>query len=171
MNHRSARSFGRILFVFTFSALITLGAVAEPILSDQFGDSLDAGAMLAFPRVILLRSSEREAAARIAVMEEALKGAGGDGIPVLRVADLAALPFFVPRSAVTGALRKNTPDLRIFLDWKGELTARLSLPSGSAARAYAEGRLVAEARLDPSTGKPEAGAFAALVAALGNSQR
>lgn len=149
------------------AASIALSAWAEPILSDQFDEKADAGTLLASEKVVLLWSAEREAPARIASMEQALKDAGIGTVSVVRVSDLSALPFFVPKSAVVSTLRKNAPDLRLLLDWKGEIAAKEGFKGGSRARVYAGGRLIAEARIDQATGKPETGSFAALAAAIG----
>jgi hypothetical protein len=161
-----ARRLAAFLALSAFLILSAASVSAEPELNDQFGAAADLGTLLASPRVILLHSDERDGVEKISAMRKAVAGAAeGALVPVVCVADLSALPFFVPRSAVAGSVKKDVPDFRLFLDWKGALGGRLKLPEGSVARAYADGRQLAELRADAAPA-----AFAALVAAAASGR-
>jgi hypothetical protein len=45
----------------------------------------------------------------------------GDGLALYGIADLDALPFFVPRGSVRSNLRTLSPKLPILCDWKGKV--------------------------------------------------
>jgi len=146
------------LLVSTLLLATTSSVLTEPLLSDQFGNELDIGKVLASPSVLLLHSDERDAAEQLKYLSQLV----GPGVQIVAVADLSALPFFVPKKAVTESLKKDEPGLPIMLDWKGEIKKSQKLKDGNIARVYKSGRGGTEYRVEKKSGKLESGAIAAL---------
>jgi hypothetical protein len=111
------------------AAFLAPGMAAAPAavsLDDQYGRSVDVRIGEGRP-VVVIASDQREAAEQIAAWSEALTGLPVN-VDVYRIADLKALPFFVPRGAVAKDLREKHPDMPLLLDWKGDASARLKAP-------------------------------------------
>ena len=122
------------------SAAPPLGTVLE----DQFGNSVDVGRAMRSGRTILAVSDEREAGDRLAEWAARLRPDAPAGVVVLYVADLSAVPFFVPKSAIVKQLREDYPGLAIMLDWKGVVAKAVSLGKlKNVAEAWSGGRRVA----------------------------
>lgn len=134
------------IFLFLYIVLVAVASVvfAEPLLQDQFGNELDIGKVLSQGSVVLLHSDERDATELLKYLSELV----GSGVRVIAVADLSALPFFVPKKAVVESLKKDEPTLPIFLDFKGLLKKKEGFSSGSLARVYKAGRGGNEYRVD-----------------------
>jgi len=131
---------------------------AGTILEDQLGNKVDAGPALVAGHVVLVVSNEREAAASLRAWHVALKDCLPAGACIVLVADLRAVPFFVPRSSVAASLGREHPDLPILLDWKGALAAAFDTgKAGVAVECWQGGRRIARA-----TGMPHAAALAQL---------
>lgn len=113
-------------FAAAFFASGLFAAPAAAGLEDQYGRSIDLRIGEGRP-VVVIASNVREAAEEIAAWSEALAGLPAE-VEVYRIADLKALPFFVPRGAVAKDLKDKHPDLPLLLDWKGEVSARLKAP-------------------------------------------
>jgi len=119
-----------------FAALGVAGLAAQ-VLQDQFGTEADLGALASRGRTIVLWSDRRDAAELLDAWGLALTAKvpapSAAAVAVLTVTDLSALPFFVPRGAVTSQLKRNYPKQSIFLDWKGEAKRRWSLEGAGVA--------------------------------------
>ena len=119
----------RAAFAFFGAAVLAAAAIPVPVvmaLEDQYGrpTELRVGVGRA---VVAVVSPVRAAAEEISAWDEALAGLPG-GVDVYRIADLKALPFFVPRGAVTKDLREKHGKTLLLLDWKGEVSAALGGP-------------------------------------------
>jgi len=124
--------FTRLAAAVAFVLAIAAGAApaaAAPLprdgtmLEDQLGNRIDAGPALLAGNVVVVVSNEREAAASLRAWQCALADCLPTDARIVLVADLRAVPFFVPRASVATSLRKDHPDLPILLDWKGVLCA------------------------------------------------
>jgi hypothetical protein len=106
-------------------------APSEKTLEDQYGRAVEvrvgAGAS-----VVAVVSDVRAAAEEIVEWDRALAGLQ-PGVAVYRIADLKALPFFVPRGAVAKDLKDKHPDVQLLLDWKGDACAALGAPKKTTA--------------------------------------
>jgi hypothetical protein len=109
-----------------FFASAAGAAPAAASLEDQYGRAVELRIGEGRPAVVIA-SDLREAAEQIAAWDDALAGLPA-GVEVYRIADLKALPFFVPRGAVAKDLKDKYPDMPLLLDWKGEVLARLKAP-------------------------------------------
>jgi len=144
-------------------ALLLVLPLSAQSLEDQLGGRLDLGAELARGGVLLFWSDRRESSADLAAWARLLAAESCPGLRVVAVADLKALPFFVPRQAVARQLAKDEPAKPILLDWKGEAAARLGIKGGepSVLLVGPGGTVVARAR-----GQASAEAAAPIRAAL-----
>jgi hypothetical protein len=116
------------------AVMLTASAAAAPVsrtLEDQFGRAVEVRVGAGFA-VVAVVSDQRSAAEEIAAWDEALAGLPS-GTIVYRIADLKALPFFVPRGAVTKDLRGARPEMPVLLDWKGEASSALGAPKKTTA--------------------------------------
>jgi hypothetical protein len=111
---------------FASSAAAAPSAPAASVLEDQYGRSVELRIGEGRP-VVVIASNVRDAAEQIAAWSEALAGLPAE-VEVYRIADLKALPFFVPRGAVAKDLKDKHPDMPLLLDWKGDVSARLKAP-------------------------------------------
>jgi hypothetical protein len=112
-------------------ALAPLCAQEQPIagnltLSDQFGTELKLGELAAGSTLIIVYSAERDAADYLYAWHEAIKAVLPAGTRLVAAADLSAVPFFVPKGAITKQLAADYPGLPILLDWKGALSKALA---------------------------------------------
>ncbi len=98
---------------------------------DQFGASVDIRIGSGRAAVMIV-SDKREAAEEIAAWEKLL-GPLPPGTAVFRVANLKAIPFFVPKGSVSKDLKGNYPSMSLALDWKGELSSALAAPKRETA--------------------------------------
>jgi hypothetical protein len=116
------------------AALLGLGAFAAPAaasLEDQFGSQVEVR-IGAGKAAVVIASDLRDAAEQIAAWDSSL-GSLPASVVEYRIANLKALPFFVPRGAVTRDLKNKHPDMPLLLDWKGEVSAGLGAPRKSTA--------------------------------------
>lgn len=164
----STRSrFTRLAAAAAFVLAIAAGAVpaaAAPvpqgarILEDQLGNKIDAGPALLAGNVIVVVSNEREAAVSLRAWQCALADCLPTDARIVLVADLRAVPFFVPRASVATSLRKDHPDLSILLDWKGVLCAAFDVgKAGVVVERWQGGH-----RTGRVTGAPHAASLAQL---------
>jgi len=92
------------------------------VLEDQWERKLDQSAIFR-GKVILLGGDQRRTGDRIGEWAKQL-----DGLFVFGIANLAALPFFVPKSSVRSNLIQVAPKTSVLLDWKGSVYALLGFP-------------------------------------------
>lgn len=122
------------------SALPPVGTVLE----DQFGNGVDVGLAMRSGKTILAVSDERDAGDRLSEWSLRLRSDAPPGVQVLFVADLSAVPFFVPRSAIVKQLREDYAGFPILLDWKGVVAKAVSLGKlKNVAESWSGGRKVA----------------------------
>jgi hypothetical protein len=124
----------RALMAAIAAALLASAAFAAPAtrsLEDQFGREVEVR-IGAGKAALAIMSDVRDAAEEISSWVEALDGLPSS-VDVFRIADLKALPFFIPRGAITKDLRDKHPDTIILLDWKGEVSAALRAPRKTTA--------------------------------------
>jgi len=113
---KSLKSMYRLAFG-VVAALYSSAAVASPMartLEDQFGASVDIR-IGSGKSVVMIVSEKREAAEEIAAWEKQLRLLPS-GTFLYRVANLKAIPFFVPKGSVTKDLKSNYPSMSIALD-------------------------------------------------------
>lgn len=135
---------------------------AGTVLEDQFGASVDLGAAMAGGKLVLALSAERDAADRLKEWSQALAGKLPAGARIALVADLSAIPFFVPKSSVIKQLKEDYPGLPILLDWKGAVAKAVGMGKlKNLAEAWSFGKRLARAE-----GSADASRVAAIVAAL-----
>ncbi len=148
-------------------AFAPLSAQEQPIarnltLSDQFGNELKLGELAAGSALIVVYSAERDAADYLSAWHEAIMAVLPAGTRLVAAADLSAVPFFVPKGAITKQLAADYPSLPILLDWKGSLSKALAPGKDKAVAAlYRGGSLVLKLR-----GIASAAEAARLIAAL-----
>lgn len=97
-------------------------ALAAPptfVLEDQWERTFDQSAVFR-AKVVLLGGDQRRTGDRIGEWAKQL-----DGLFVYGIADLRALPFFVPKSSVRSNLTQVAPKTSVLLDWKGSVYAPL----------------------------------------------
>ncbi len=166
----SAGAFLRVALAAAFlaaSTLVPLRAQEQPIarnltLSDQFGTELKLGELAAGSPIIIVYSAERDAAEYLSAWQEAIKALMPAGTRLIAAADLSAVPFFVPKGAITKQLAADYPSLPILLDWKGALSKALAPGKDKAVAAfYRGGSLILRVR-----GIASAAEAARLIAAL-----
>lgn len=110
-------------------------------LSDQFGQESKIGLLSATKTLVVFYSAEREAALYLQAWYQGIKTRLPEDTVVLAVADLSAVPFFVPRNAIIRQLVSDYPGFSILLDWKGTLGSILALGKDRVSvTAYAAGR-------------------------------
>lgn len=142
----------RLALLFWFAALL-LSSLPSQVLADQFGAETDLGALSGKGNLLLLWSDLRDAGEQLEGWKGLLEQSAFPLEPsrIVAVADLAALPFFVPRFSVIASLKKDFPKLPLLLDWKGELRGRWSLPrEGVAVLVLGPGGLVRTRVLGPA---------------------
>jgi hypothetical protein len=116
------------------------------ILSDQFGTEVRIGQLAATRTVVVIYSAEREAGDYLKAWYQGLKARLPADAVLLAVADLGAVPFFVPKNAIIKQLVADYPDVPMLLDWKGSLEPVLSAGKSSAtATVYSGGSLQTQA--------------------------
>lgn len=114
-----------------FLAASAMAAPSAKTLEDQYGRAVEVRVGAGAP-VVAVVSDVRDAAGEIAAWDQALAGLPS-GAVVYRIADLKALPFFVPRGAVTKDLRDKHSGEALLLDWKGEVSSSLRAPRKTTA--------------------------------------
>jgi len=142
-----------------FLALALLLSSAPPALrlSDQHEVEHDLKPLLAGPTV-LIAGSERKTGEAIRDWLRLMPSR--PGLRVLGLADLDAVPFFVPRSSIRSGLVELVPRAPILCDCDGEVAEALGLtPGSSTAHVLFEGRIVARV-----AGPPSAASVAAVLA-------
>ncbi|MBU0928439.1 MAG: hypothetical protein KKA67_11870 [Spirochaetes bacterium] len=116
------------------TAALSLFAALAPLpaqeLTDQFGASVDVGAEPSSGRLVVVWSDRREAPDDIAAWLAAIGSSLPPGTGLLAVADLKAVPFFVPRAGIIKGVADSVPTRPVLLDWKGELIKRLGFKKG-----------------------------------------
>jgi len=124
---------------------------ANAALADQFGNETRIGQLAATRTVVVMYSAEREAGDCLKAWFQGLKAelAQNARLPadtvLLAVADLGAVPFFVPKNAIIKQLVADYPDVPMLLDWKGSLGLVLSAGKSKAtATVYAGGRFLGQ---------------------------
>ena len=114
---------------------------ANTILSDQFETESRISQLAATRSIVVIYSAEREAGDYLRTWYQALRAKLPTDTPLLAVADLGAVPFFVPKNAIIKQLAADYPDLSILLDWKGSLGTILAAGKSTAtATVYAGSR-------------------------------
>jgi len=131
------------------------GAIPSETLQDQFGKAswIEAGRGKAH---IILASDQRESTQDFSDWSQALASlASSHGIQAL--ANLKALPFFLPHELIASTLRKDLPAFPVLLDWKGRVSAALAVPpNATAVLVYSpSGRLLGQVQGRPSPGLVE----------------
>lgn len=99
-----------------------LGASAAPpkfALENQWEATVTEGAVFR-ATVCLLGGDQRTTGDRCVEWVPKLEGA-----IVYGIADLSAVPFFVPRGAIRKTMREQLPKTSVLLDWKGAVYAPL----------------------------------------------
>lgn len=144
-----------LAFVLLSGSLQAQEGIPSEVLQDQFGkDSrIQAGRGKAH---ILLASDQRESTQDFSDWSLALASlASSHGIQAL--ANLKALPFFLPHELIASSLRKDLPALPVLLDWKGRVSAALAVPPNvTAVLVYSpSGRLLGQVLGRPSPGLVE----------------
>jgi hypothetical protein len=143
-----------------------LGAspLASGVLPDQFGHEVRVG--LGEGRPVLIFSSDRRDAAELMEAWARALAPFPLGVAAHFVADLKALPFFVPRGAVSAWLARKHPKNPILLDWTGSFSKGLAAARNDVTVLVfgPDGSLWAKA-----SGIPTEGAVAELKAALGRA--
>jgi hypothetical protein len=125
---------------------------ANAILSDQSGTETRIGQLAATRTVVVIYSAEREAGDYLKAWYQGLKARLPADAILLAVADLGAVPFFVPKNAIIKQLAADYPDVPMLLDWKGSLGPVLSAGRSKAtATVYSGGRLQSPASGEYST--------------------
>ncbi len=124
------------IFLFLLLLFVAVPISAQTVtkalkLEDQFGASVDIR-IGSGKSVVMIVSEKREAAEEIAAWEKQLGSLPSDAV-LYRVANLKAIPFFVPKGSVTKDLKSNYPSMSIALDWKGAVSAELRAPKGATA--------------------------------------
>lgn len=104
-------------------ASLTVG-FPEIRLEDQFrtahsSDSLFADANSGRPLVIIA-GDQRRTDENIRAWVNLLKGALGDRVRCVGLANLRGLPFFVSKNSVRSSLKKKMPDVLVLCDWNGD---------------------------------------------------
>jgi hypothetical protein len=164
---RIGSMFARLAAAVAFILALAGGAVpavAAPLpqggtmLEDQLGNRIDAGPALLAGHTVIVVSNERDASASLGAWHRALADRLPTGTRVVLVADLRALPFFVPRASVATSLRKDHPQVPILLDWKGALAAAFDVGRAGVAVEHWQGGQ----RINRVTGKPNAASLAQL---------
>ena len=149
-----------VLSMATVPAAFAQASAAPPMgtmLEDQFGNSVDVGRAMRSGRTILAVSDEREAGDRLSEWSSRLRSDAPAGVVVLFVADLSAVPFFVPKSAIIKQLREDYPGLAIMLDWKGVVAKAVALGKlKNVAEAWSGGLRVARVEGPADAGKARA---------------
>jgi hypothetical protein len=124
----------RATIVAVSAGLLAVSALAAPAattLEDQYGRAVEVRVGAGAP-VVAVVSDLRAAAEEIAAWDKALVGLPA-GTVQFRIADLKALPFFVPRGAVTKDLRDKYSGVAMLLDWKGAASESLRAPRKTTA--------------------------------------
>lgn len=110
-------------------------------LSDQFGTESRVGQLGATSTLVVLYSAEREAGDYLNAWHQGLKPRLPADAILLAVADLGAVPFFVPKNAIIKQLVADYPEVPMLLDWKGTLGPALSAGKSKATvTLYSKGR-------------------------------
>ena len=131
-------------------ALVLLLSSAPPVLrlSDQHEVEHDLAPLMAGPTV-LIAGSERKTGEAIRDWLRLMPSR--PGLRVLGLADLDAVPFFVPRSSIRSGLVELVPRASILCDYDGEVAEALGLtPGSSTAHVLYAGRIVARVAGPPS---------------------
>lgn len=135
-----------LVAIFALIATAPLLAQARQIpsnttLSDQSGTESRIGQLAATRTMVVLYSAEREAGEYLKAWYQGLKAKLPTDAILLAVADLSAVPFFVPKNAIIKQLAADYPEVPMLLDWKGSLGPVLSAGKSKAtATVYAGGR-------------------------------
>jgi hypothetical protein len=151
------------VLVFFLSLLVLPRAAAQgsPSLNDQFGHEVRIA--IGEGRVTIILTSDRRDAAEL--IEEWVRALAPfpEGVAAHFVANLKALPFFVPRAAVTSSLVRQHPSTPVLLDWTGSFSRSLyAAKNDVSVLVFApDGQLAARAN-----GKPSSAAIADLRAVL-----
>ena len=77
--------------------------------------------------MVVLYSAEREAGEYLNAWNQGIRARLPPDVLLNAVADLGAVPFFVPKNAIIKQLALDYPNLPILLDWKGSLGPLLSV--------------------------------------------
>jgi hypothetical protein len=131
---KGSRSAWRAAIVAVSTAVLAASAIAAPAaktLEDQYGRAVEVRVGAGAP-VVAVVSDGRAAAEEIVEWDRALAGLQ-PGVAVYLIADLKALPFFVPRGAVAKDLRDKYSGVAMLLDWKGEVSSSLRAPRKTTA--------------------------------------
>jgi hypothetical protein len=125
---------------------------ANAILSDQSGTETRIGQLAATRNLVVIYSAEREAGDYLKAWYQGLRARLPADAVLLAVADLGAVPFFVPKNAIIRQLAADYPDVPMLLDWKGSLGPMLSAGRSKAtATVYSGGRLQSQVSGEYST--------------------
>lgn len=103
---------------------------------------------------MVIYSAEREAGDYLKAWHQGLKARLPADTALLAVADLGAVPFFVPKNAIIKQLAADYPDVPMLLDWKGSLGPVLAAGKSKATvTVYSGGRMLRQETGDYTAGK------------------
>lgn len=124
-------TFVLLLFLFFAISALAQGSAGAWTLQDQFGKSADVRVGVG-RTVLVIVSDTREAADEIDAWEKLL-GTLPAAADVYRIANLKAIPFFVPKGSVMKDLKEKYPGMSLLLDWKGSVSSELKAPMKTVA--------------------------------------
>ncbi|MBN1271442.1 MAG: hypothetical protein JXB26_04155 [Candidatus Aminicenantes bacterium] len=114
---------GFIALLFFANILIqgALTDIPEFSLKDQFDNPVDH-TMLATPTLtVIIAGDTRDTGDQIQAWYTSIKEKTGTSLSIFGLANLKKVPFFISKNSVRKSLRETCPEVRVILDWKGEI--------------------------------------------------
>lgn len=103
---------------------------AAQVVQDQFGTKHTLPNLLKGTTLILIGGDGRDMAKKTKAWSDPLRTRLGTKVRIMALANIQGLPFFVPRSSVTGNLKKQLPNVPVLCDWDGKAYRSLGLARG-----------------------------------------
>lgn len=118
-----------VALLLSFSATALAGAKFS--VEDQFERKHSHKKVFAGKPVAIIAGAQRKTQDAMEAWHKALKGKVPKGARMIALADLDAVPFFIPHSAITKGMKKAFPRMPVLCDWDGEVYPKLGFPKGA----------------------------------------